>query len=151
LRCIKRASISIEFLDLKVEMSAPLRLARHAILTYQHEDGQKHAFGRDKKRQNAEGERIESSYAGNQVEIRGDPTRDYNHVQKKKFGAADKSYDGITLAFRALTPIQSFFFQLGDGGNIELRGIFRNLIRYRFFYELRLLRECRSRTGPDGR
>jgi hypothetical protein len=37
------------------------------------------------------------------------------------------------LAFRARTPIQSLLFQLGDGSNIELRGIFRNLIRYRFF------------------
>lgn len=50
-------------------------------------------------------------------------------MQKQKFGAADESYDGIALAFSVRPATQSFLFQLGDGGNIELRRIFRNLIR----------------------
>src|SRR6202165_790125 len=84
-----------EHTDLKIEVRAPLCLASHAILTDEHEDGQENALGGDKKRQNAEGERIESFHAGNQVEIHGAPDGNQNHVEHKEFYAADEFYDGI--------------------------------------------------------
>src|SRR5580704_6760982 len=115
-------------------MGAPLRLTRHAILADQHKDSQEYALRRNKKRQDAEREWIERSHAGNQVEIRGDPSRNQNNMQQKEFGAADESYDGIALALCARPAMQSFLFQLGNGGNIELRGIFRNLVRQRFIH-----------------
>jgi hypothetical protein len=123
-----------EHSNLKIEMGAPLRLARHAILANQHEDGQEHAFRRYKKRQNAERERIERSHARNQVEIHGDPTRYQNYVKKKKFGAADEPYNGIALALRARAAMKSFLFEFGNGSNIKLRRIFRNLVRQRFIH-----------------
>ncbi len=57
-----------------------------------------------------------------------------NYVQKKKLRAADESYDGVALTFRTCPAAKSFLFQLGDGGNIELRGIFRDLVRQCFIH-----------------
>src|SRR5271157_1493851 len=71
--------------NLKIEMGAPLGLARHAVLTDQHEDSQKHALRGNKKLQNAEGKGIERFHARNQVEIRDDPARNQNYMRKKKF------------------------------------------------------------------
>jgi hypothetical protein len=121
-----------EHSNLKIEMRAPLRLAGHAILADQHEDGQKHALRGNKQRQNSEGKGIERFYAWNQVEIRSDPSRNQYHMQKKKFRAADESYDGIALTFSARPASQGFLFQLGYGSDIKLRGIFRNLVRQCF-------------------
>ena len=80
------------------------------------------------------GKWIERSHAGNQVEIGGDPTRYQNYVKKKKLGAPDESYDGIALALRARAAMKSFLFEFGNGSNIKLRRIFRNLVRQRFIH-----------------
>jgi hypothetical protein len=40
----------------------------------------------------------------------------------------------IAVALRASPTISGFFFELGNGGNIELREIFSYLVRHRFFH-----------------
>ena len=69
-----------EHADLKIEMSAALGLARHAILADENADGEENAFGGNEERQNAEWERIERLHAGKQVEIQGDPDGNQDHV-----------------------------------------------------------------------
>ncbi len=123
-----------EHADLKIEMTAPLGLASHAVLTDQHLDGEEHALGCDKERQDVEGERIERLHAGKQVEILGHPDENQNPLEDQGFYAADEFYDGIAIALGTRAAMQSFLFQLGDGGNIELRRIFRNLVRHFVFH-----------------
>src|ERR1700737_2879608 len=123
-----------EHADLKIEMRAALTVASHAILTDEHEDGEKNALGGDKKGQNAEWEGIESFHARNQVEIHGAPGGNQNRVEHKKFYAADEFYDGIADLLGRRPAIQGFFLELGDGGNIELGRILRNLVRHCFFH-----------------
>jgi hypothetical protein len=125
-----------EHADLKIEMRAPFRLASHAILADQHANGQENTLGGDEKRQNAEWERIEWSNAGNQAEIHGAPDRDQDYVQHQEFYASDEFYDGIAVAFGTRPAIEGFLFDLGNGGNIELRGIFRDLVRNGFIHAM---------------
>jgi hypothetical protein len=56
-------------------------------------------------------------------------------VEDEEFNASDKLYDGIAVALGAGAAIESFLFELGDGGDIELRGIFCNLVGYGFIHE----------------
>jgi hypothetical protein len=125
-----------EHADLKIEMGAPLRLASHAILADQHANGQENTLGGDEKCQNAEWERIERSNAGNQTEIHGTPDSDQDYVQHEEFYASDEFYDGIAVAFGTRAAIEGFLFDLGNGGNIELRGIFRDLVRNSFIHAM---------------
>jgi hypothetical protein len=76
----------------------------------------------------------ESFYKGNQVEIHGAPDSNQNRVEHEKFYVADEFYNGITVALGARAAIQGFLFELGNGGNIELRGIFGDLVRHGFFH-----------------
>jgi hypothetical protein len=62
-----------EHADLQIEMRAALGLASHAILADEHENGEENTLGRNKKRQHAEGKRIEGFYTGNEVEIHRTP------------------------------------------------------------------------------
>jgi hypothetical protein len=109
-------------------MRTALGLASHAILADQDANGKENAFGGNEERQNAEGKRIEGFHAGNQVEIESDPDHDHDHVEREEFDAADKFYDGIAVALGAGAAIESFLFELGNGGDVELRGVFCNLV-----------------------
>ena len=115
--------------DLKIEMRAPLGLVSHAILADEDADGKEDTFRGDKKRQNAKRERIKRLHLRDQAQIHNAPDSDQDYLEHKKLYTADKFYDGIAVALGGRAAIQCFFFQLGNSRNIELRRIFRDLIR----------------------
>jgi hypothetical protein len=51
-------------------------------------------------------------------------------VKGEKSYAADEFYNGVASPLGACTTMEGFFLQFGNGGNIELRGILRDLIGY---------------------
>src|SRR5208282_4553704 len=63
--------------------------------------------------------------------------------------AADEPYDGIALALGCAPAVQSFLFQLGDGGDIKLRRVLRNLVRECFVLGASVHRDRQSYAGSE--
>src|ERR1035441_243866 len=109
--------------DLKIQMRAPFGLAGHSTLTDQHEDRQKHAFGRDDEGQDAKRKRIKYFKSWDHTEIYQAPNGDQNQLHQQESHIADKFGNDVADSLGGSPAIKGLMLQLGDGINVVLRRI----------------------------
>jgi len=109
-------------------MGTAFGLARHAILAHQDEDGEDDAFRGDDQSEDAEGEGVEGSYAGDHVEVDGGPGEHEKELQQEKSYAADEFCDGFADALGDGAAFERVLFEFGDGFDVVLRGIFFGVV-----------------------
>jgi hypothetical protein len=91
--------------DLKPQMRAPVRLASHSTLADQHEDSQKHAFGRNNQRQDAEWKWIKCRNSRDHAKIYQHPTGNQDQLRQQKCRIADNF--AITSLTRSVGLVRS--------------------------------------------
>src|SRR3984957_20012089 len=108
---------------LQIEMSALFRLAGHAVLADQNENGQEDGFGRHHNRQNAKRKGVKWFHTSDQAQIYRHPNEKEREMQRQKHEAAGRSGNGIAGTLREGTATESVLFQFRDGRDIELGGM----------------------------
>src|ERR1039458_5238956 len=122
--------------NLKIQMRAAIGLTRHSTLTDQNKDSQKHAFGRDDQREDAERKRIKCFESGDYTEIYQAPAGDQNQLSEQEPDVADNFHHYVAGSLRKSPAIKGVVLQLGDCVNVILRGIRSNLARQRIVHRM---------------
>src|SRR5579859_1480541 len=104
-------------------MRAPVGLTGHATLADQHEDGQKHAFGGNNQRQDAEWKWIKHLDSRNHAEIDQYPAKNQDQLHLQEDRIADKFCNYLADSLREAPAFKRVMFELGDCSDVVLGGI----------------------------
>lgn len=98
-------------------------------MAHQDEDGEDYAFRGNNQGQDAERERIERFYAGDQIQIDGGPGEHEKYLQQEECDAADKFGDGLAEAFGSGATFERVLLELCDGFDVVLGGVSFGVVR----------------------